>query len=286
MKTIACLLALLLNVPLHAQLNVLWTPPPGSPPDAVWEVWATIGSNPLTRLGDTTKPNFVIPQTPTTDTMVLVFGRAGGIAWPAASTNWTPVLPVSSGNLVFARTNVVTLTNLVTVTRTNTVTVTNVVTVTGTNQAPAAAVPTIVNGNFTNGLTGWTVTGAVDSAYTAARFNSGERTPNGAISQSISTAAGARYTLAFDAGILAFTVFDPASNTYKKWPQAVTVTIQGAGVLATRTITLQPPAVTSPVYSPQSIEWYADAPKATITFKDASTATSSVDLFIDNVTIR
>jgi hypothetical protein len=271
MKTILCLLLLLLNLPVQAQLNVLWTPPDGSPSNAVWEVWAAIGTNALTRLGETTKTTFVIPQTPTTDTMVLVFGRAGGIAWPAASTNWTPVTPVSSGNLVFTRTNVVT------------VTVTNVVTV--TNQAPAI-VPSIVNGGFTNGLTGWLVTGVVDSAYGAARFNSGDRTPSGAIVQTVSTSAGARYTLNFDAGILAFTVYDPASNTYKKWPQAVTVTIQSAGVYVTRTLTLQPPAGTTPVYSPQSIEFYADSSRTTITFKDASTATASVDLFVDNVTIR
>lgn len=291
-KALFCVL-LLLGAPALAQLHVRWTPPTNMPPGVIWEVWTSEGNQPLGRSGTSITNSFTIPTTPTNQTMVLVFGRADGFAWPAASTNWSPLWVTNTGNLLFSRTNLVTMTNLVTQTNlvtltnfltwTNLVYVTNYVTITnlpGTNLPPI--LPTIVNGTFTNGSVGWTATGIVDfpTAYSAARFNSGQRTPGGQISQKVVTEPGQVYTLGYAAGIIA----------YQKWPQAIQVIIQGGtnvpAVLTQAVTTLLPPPNFDLVYTNRTISFRADSPQTTIIFRDASTYTDSVDCFVDNVAFR
>lgn len=82
--------------------------------------------------------------------------------------------------------------------------------------AGAAQAGLITNGNFENGLSGWTTSGHVDAAQftgsyfgggsnakngtTMAAFNGGDSTPNGILSQSFATTIGTLYSVKFDFG--------------------------------------------------------------------------------------
>ncbi|WP_174274294.1 PEPxxWA-CTERM sorting domain-containing protein [Sphingomonas bacterium] len=79
----------------------------------------------------------------------------------------------------------------------------------------AADAAPLINGNFETGsLSGWTATGHVATAHIpyfglndpgyssyVAIFNSGDSTPNGVLSQTVSTLAGVTYAFSFDYGV-------------------------------------------------------------------------------------
>ncbi len=69
-------------------------------------------------------------------------------------------------------------------------------------EMPPSAFSGLTNGSFEQDYTGWTATGNMDiqtssaaDGVKAVRFNSGQRTPNGVLSQSFATTAGQSYTL-------------------------------------------------------------------------------------------
>ncbi|MES2660549.1 MAG: Ig-like domain-containing protein [Verrucomicrobiota bacterium] len=159
----------------------------------------------------------------------------------------------------------------------------NVATVSLTVSPPVIA--TLVNGSFESGFTGWTTSGNLNiqgaSPYVPtdgtklAGFNGGNLTPNGVVSQSFATSAGVTYTLAFDAGILAY-------NTNS---QTIQVTVTGTGSLLSQTITVTRSSGAAVRWLPQSFTFVANSPSTTLAFRDLSATTNAVDLLLDNVRV-
>lgn len=143
-----------------------------------------------------------------------------------------------------------------------------------------------VNLGFESDYAGWTSTGnqgigASGSFYTATEgvklvvFNWGQTTPNGALSQSFATVAGQAYTLAFDAGVLAFNQNE----------QRLHVGVQGSGPLLSQTISIFGTGNGSVRWLPQSYVFTANSGRTTLTFRDVSTTSHNLDLLLDNVRI-
>ncbi|MEO7098263.1 MAG: DUF642 domain-containing protein [Luteolibacter sp.] len=149
--------------------------------------------------------------------------------------------------------------------------------------APVVAV-TLVNGSFENDFTGWTTTGnvAIQSAAPyaptqgtkLASFNSGNTTPNGVLSQAFATTPGVTYTLAFDAGTLAY-------NTSQ---QKVLVTVAGSSSLLSQTVTITGVSGTTK-WTAQSFTFVANSATTTLSFTDTSTTGNGLDLVLDNVRV-
>ncbi|MES2657777.1 MAG: Ig-like domain-containing protein [Verrucomicrobiota bacterium] len=144
----------------------------------------------------------------------------------------------------------------------------------------------LINGSFESGFTGWSATGnqSIQSAapYVATNgtklvgFNGANLTPNAVLSQSFATAAGGTYTVAFDAGILAF-------NTSS---QTLQVTVTGNTNLLTRTIPMSGTASGgNSRWFPQTFTFVADSTLSVLTFRDQSPATQGLDMLLDNVRV-
>ena len=143
----------------------------------------------------------------------------------------------------------------------------------------------LANGSFESDFSSWTSTGnlGVQSALPYApthgtkliAFNDINRTPDAVLSQSFATVAGQTYTLAFDAGILAY-------NTNS---QSMLVTVTGTGNLLSRTVTLIGNGAGTSRWTPQSFTFVANSTSATLAFKDQSTSTISIDMLLDNVRV-
>ena len=143
----------------------------------------------------------------------------------------------------------------------------------------------IANGSFESGVTGWTTTGnltiessapwSATSGNNLVAFNGGEALPNGALSQTFITTVGQSYTLAFDAGVVAY-------NTNA---QTMQVSLSGAGSLFSQSITLSGLGGGTNRWLPQSFTFVADSVTTTLTFRDLSTFTKSIDLMLDNIRV-
>jgi lysophospholipase L1-like esterase len=142
----------------------------------------------------------------------------------------------------------------------------------------------LVNGNFSNDLTGWTPTGNLEikneELYGSATrgkvvaFNTTNLTPNGSLSQSFPTIIGQTYDLTFDMGVLAFN-----TNT-----QRLSVVVAGASNVLSQTISVRGVNGTL-LWVPQNFSFVANSETSTLTFRDVSTTTSVIDLTLDNVAI-
>jgi hypothetical protein len=150
-----------------------------------------------------------------------------------------------------------------------------------TINAPAA-IGAFVNGSFESDFTGWTVsgnleifTGGASNGIKAVEFNGGNTTPNGTLSQTFATVAGQSYALSFDAGVQAF-----QSLSQMK----MQVTVQGTTTLLSQSVTVSGQG-TGTWYTPKSFNFVADGASATLTFQDTSSATTNIDLLLDNVVI-
>jgi hypothetical protein len=140
----------------------------------------------------------------------------------------------------------------------------------------------LTNGSFEFGYTGWTESGnqqvvnnsalATDGTN-AVRFNAGNSTPNGVLSQTISTTVGQRYLLSFDIGTNAF---------QSTAAQSLQVTVQGNTTLLSQiaSITAQGSGTW---YTTQSFTFVANSSSTVLTFQDVSQATNNIDLLLDNV---
>lgn len=141
------------------------------------------------------------------------------------------------------------------------------------------------NGSFEGDLTGWSAAGNVAvvgaAPYTPTNggkllaFNAAESTPSGSVSQNFTTVPGTSYRLNFDAGVLSY-------NTRQ---QQLQVLIGGNSSLLSQSISLTGSANGVARWFPFQYSFTADSPTTTLTFRDVSSTTSSLDLLLDNVRI-
>jgi len=124
-------------------------------------------------------------------------------------------------------------------------------------------------GVYTGGMNGFTVT----EGSKALVFNSGQRTPNGVLSQTFTVTPGTTYTLTFDVG--AYSVVTADTQTLK-------VTVQGNGLLLSKTASVAAQA-NGARWTSQSYTFVADGSTVTLTFQDVSTTSDSIDMLLDNV---
>lgn len=151
--------------------------------------------------------------------------------------------------------------------------------------ARAATTELLVNGSFESDFTGWTASGnqSVQSAapYVAidgtklAVFNGSNLAPSAVLSQTFATVAGQTYTLAFSAGVLAY-------NTNS---QTIQATVTGSSSLLSQTIIINGLGGGSINWQPQTFTFVANSASSTLTFRDLSTVTNSLDLLLDNVRV-
>lgn len=147
--------------------------------------------------------------------------------------------------------------------------------------APAS----FVNGSFESDFTGWTRSGNLGIGFTPSHkptqgtkltvFNSGQSAPNGVLSQSFGTVPGQTYSLAFDAGVLAYNFNE----------QRLQVTVRGQGVLLARTVSVFGKGGGSTTWAAQSFTFVADSADTTVTFADVSPTTLNLDMVLDNVRV-
>ena len=124
----------------------------------------------------------------------------------------------------------------------------------------------ISNGDYSNGLTDWTVTGNVISANNRASFNAANTTPNGVLSQDVTLSICSNYELTVDVGA-----------TSNNSTQAVEIYIGGVSQGIYNPQTNNPNSVTIPFTTNQA--------NVTIQFEDRTGSTTGQDLLIDNVEI-
>lgn len=144
---------------------------------------------------------------------------------------------------------------------------------------------TLINGSFEAGFTNWTNNGhlsvSFSSRYTktdgirVAAFNGGDLAPNATLSQTIDTVAGQVYTLKFDLGVYSF----------NRNSQVMQVTATGTSRLLSQSITLTGRGQGVNLWVPQSFSFVADSAATTLTFRDLSSATNSIDLLLDRVRV-
>ncbi|RYD26632.1 MAG: DUF642 domain-containing protein, partial [Verrucomicrobiaceae bacterium] len=145
--------------------------------------------------------------------------------------------------------------------------------------------PTLTNGSFESSYTGWTHSGnhSIQSApvYAApdggsvVAFNAANTVPNGVLTQTFATTAGASYTASFQLGTYSF-------NTLA---QRLQFTASGNGTLLTRDIQINGQGNGAVRWTTQSFTFTANTSATTLTFRDISTATNAIDLLLDNVRV-
>lgn len=143
----------------------------------------------------------------------------------------------------------------------------------------------ITNGSFESNMTSWTGTGnhQVQSAapYSPTNgtrllaFNQAQTTPNGLVTQSFPTVPGTTYQLAFDMGAFAY-------NTSS---QRLQVTVQGSSSLLSQTLTVAGIGGGNTRWVSQSFSFTANSASTTLSFRDVSTTSNTIDLVLDNVRV-
>jgi hypothetical protein len=149
--------------------------------------------------------------------------------------------------------------------------------------APPPPPTLFANGSFEQDYASWTATGNQDVVFfgatdgvKAARFNAGNTAPNANLSQSFATTAGHSYTLSFDYG-----VHSPVSQR----EQRLQVTVQGNGILVSQLISQSAFSI-NVEYTPRNYSFVADSSVTTLTFRDVSLTSDSVDSYLDNVQVK
>jgi lysophospholipase L1-like esterase len=148
------------------------------------------------------------------------------------------------------------------------------------------ASPYVANGGFEFDFVGWNVTGSaqivadVERYYKEGRrtvvFNGGNGSPNGILSQSLATEPGQTYHLRLSVGVLAF-------NTAQQRLQCALV---GAGPLVTETVSIEGQGSGKVTWVSREFLFVADSATTTLTLRDTSTSTQSIDLLLDDVRIE
>jgi hypothetical protein len=143
----------------------------------------------------------------------------------------------------------------------------------------------LVNGSFETGFDGWTASGNL-SLKTAApyvptdgnqlvAFNDGNSLPNAVLAQTFATMPGQTYFLSFDMGLLA----------YNFNQQRLRVDVTGAGTLLSQSFTIARVGSSLVRWVPINLSFTANSTATTLTFRDTSTTTNSLDLLLDHVEI-
>ena len=142
----------------------------------------------------------------------------------------------------------------------------------------------LANGSFESGFTGWSNSGNVriqsgtpaPDGNKVAGFNAGNSTPNGTITQTLSTTAGATYELGFMMGVFAY-------NTHA---QRLQVDVKDNTTLASRVYTMGGAGAGASVWVSKTLTFTAAGSSTTIQFTDVSTTTNAIDLLLDKVTLK
>ncbi|MGD9418724.1 MAG: Ig-like domain-containing protein [Verrucomicrobiota bacterium JB025] len=145
----------------------------------------------------------------------------------------------------------------------------------------------IANGSFENEFDSWTESGSspdavkVDSQLNApdgdylVAFNSGDSTPDGSIAQTFATTTGSTYQLDFDIATFSYT-----TNLMRL---AVKVTANSTVLDTTASLTGVGGGTID--WQSRSYTFVADGPNSTLSFTDTSTATTGIDILLDNVRV-
>ncbi len=143
----------------------------------------------------------------------------------------------------------------------------------------------LINGGFENNFAGWTAGGNLgiqsDSPYAATEggqlvaFNDGDTSPNGVMSQMITTTPGVTYLLSFDMGVLAY-------NTRE---QRLQVEVVGMATVLSRTYALTGLGGGKTRWQTMNVSFTADSTSVTLTFRDRSTNSQAIDLLLDHVSL-
>lgn len=142
------------------------------------------------------------------------------------------------------------------------------------------------NGSFESGYTGWTASGnqavadfapypSTDGANVVV-FNWGQSTPNAVLTQSLTTTPGQSYTLRFDVGAFA----------YNRNAQRLRTTVTGAAPLLDQTVSVTGLGGGATSWVAATFTFVADSTNTTLTFRDTSTTTNSIDMLLDNVRLE
>ncbi|MCU0749774.1 MAG: immunoglobulin domain-containing protein, partial [Akkermansiaceae bacterium] len=153
-------------------------------------------------------------------------------------------------------------------------------------QITATSVATLTNGSFESGMTGWTGTGNHYVQLTGANpnvngvrflvFNGANSTPNGVVSQTFATTPGQSYGVTFRMGVLAF-------NTLE---QRMQVDVMGSSLIRTQTYGLTGLGGGTVRWQELSISFVANSASTTLAFRDRSTTSNAIDLYLDHVRIQ
>lgn len=146
----------------------------------------------------------------------------------------------------------------------------------------------LANSSFELGFHAWAESGNVAVRSTlpyvpsdrskAAVFNSGNSTPNGALTQQLffATTPGTIYPLSFDMGVL----------SYIASPQSLQVDVEEPGVpTQSWTFTVNGNGDGKCRWANRHLTFTSNSGMAKITFRDVSTATNAIDLLLDNIRI-
>lgn len=144
----------------------------------------------------------------------------------------------------------------------------------------------ILNGSFEYGSAAWffsstnvsistNVNYGVTDGVELVHFNWGQTTPGGFISQNFQTINGQTYVVAFDVGAFSGT---------NQSEQRCRVTVQGNTQLLSQTISVFATG-NGGHYLPQSFTFVGDGSIVTLTFRDVSLVTDSVDLLLDHIRV-
>lgn len=160
----------------------------------------------------------------------------------------------------------------------------NIATVTLTVTKNAA--PSFTNGSFESGYTGWTRTGnqLIQSAPTNqipegiqyVSFNSGQTAPNGILAQTFSTTPGKSYLISFHVGILSYNFNE----------QRIQVDVTGTTTPVSETFAISGSSDGSIQWFERNVPFTAAGTAATLTFRDKSLGTNSLDLLLDHVMLE
>ena len=132
------------------------------------------------------------------------------------------------------------------------------------NDAPVIVRDNLIsNGDFSNGLAGWTFAGRVVETDGAARFGGGNTPTDGVLSQTFATIPGETYEVSFD--------YDSTNQNREQTIQAVSVdgggsNIRGEVVASTSTVRGQ---------EVLTFSFVADSTTSTLTFTDTSESTAA-----------
>jgi hypothetical protein len=154
-----------------------------------------------------------------------------------------------------------------------------------TDEITVTASAVIGNGSFEDDFAGWASSGNVSlqsgGMYSSTdgtklvAFNAMNSPPNGVLTRSFTTVPGQAYRLEFDVGVLA----------YNRNQQRLGVTVEGSGQVMSDTITLTGLGGGINLWVPKSYLFTANSATSTVTFRDLSTTTDSLDLLLDHVRI-